>query len=171
MKLLHFMIREKYTGGKSDEWVTNITSHYDINGLSLMEALGERDAETDSETDQEPDPEPDEHVWLSLKNASILVGRIASEIVYLDPDNGDHYLANAAALAKTFDLLDSEYETAVANARTRVLVFGGRFPFQCMADDYGLECYAAFNGCSAEKETDSEVISTLAEKIDDESLG
>ena len=50
------------------------------------------------------------------------------------------------------------------------MVFGDRFPFRYMVDDYNLDYYAAFVGCSAETEASFETITFLAKKIDELNL-
>ena len=50
------------------------------------------------------------------------------------------------------------------------LLFGDRFPFRYLTDDYGLTYYAAFPGCSAETEASFETIAFLAGKTDELSL-
>ena len=47
------------------------------------------------------------------------------------------------------------------------MLFGDRFPFRYLVDDYGLNYYAAFAGCSAESEASFETISFLAKKMDE----
>lgn len=47
------------------------------------------------------------------------------------------------------------------------MLFGDRFPFRYLVDDYGLSYYAAFAGCSAETEASFETISFLAGKVDE----
>ena len=49
-------------------------------------------------------------------------------------------------------------------------MFADRFPFRYMTEDYGLEYYAAFRGCSAESEASFETIKFLAEKADEKEL-
>lgn len=44
----------------------------------------------------------------------------------------------------------AEYQKTVEAAVTRTLLFGDRFPFRYLTDDYGLEYYAAFSGCCAQ---------------------
>ena len=46
-------------------------------------------------------------------------------------------------------------------------MFTDRFPFFYMVDDYGLNCYAAFTGCSSESEASFETVMLLAQKIDE----
>ena len=64
-------------------------------------------------------------------------------------------------------VLDSEYQSAVDNASIKTLIFGDRFPFRYMTDDYGLDYYAAFVGCSAETEASFETVIFLAGKVDE----
>ena len=111
--------------------------------------------------------EKDEHVWLSLKNAKTLVGAIADALQELDPGNKDTYAANASAYIEKLSALDGAYQSAVDGAARKTVLFGDRFPFRYLADDYGLSYYAAFSGCSAESEASFETVSFLAKKVDE----
>ena len=111
--------------------------------------------------------EYDEHVWLSLKNAKILVEAISKSLQELDPDNKDSYSANSDAYVKKLSALDNDYKAAVDGAKNKTVLFGDRFPFRYLVDDYGLSYYAAFAGCSAESEASFETISFLAKKVDE----
>ncbi len=109
----------------------------------------------------------DEHVWLSLKNAKIVVGYIARVLGEVDPANADMYAKNAVAYIGELDALDGEYKAAVDSAKTKTILFGDRFPFRYLADDYGITYYAAFTGCSAETEASFETVIFLANKVDE----
>ena len=111
--------------------------------------------------------EADEHVWLSLKNAETLVDAISNALQELDPDNKDAYAANAAAYIEKLSALDGAYQSAVDGAARKTVLFGDRFPFRYLVDDYGLSYYAAFAGCSAESEASFETVSFLAKKVDE----
>ena len=111
--------------------------------------------------------EADEHVWLSLKNAKTLVDAIANALQELDPDNKSTYAANAAAYIEKLSALDGAYQSAVDGAARKTVLFGDRFPFRYLVDDYGLSYYAAFAGCSAESEASFETVSFLAKKVDE----
>ena len=111
--------------------------------------------------------EADEHVWLSLKNAKTLVGAISNALQEFDPDNKDTYAANAAAYIEKLSALDGAYQSAVDGAAHKTVLFGDRFPFRYLVDDYGLGYYAAFAGCSAESEASFETVSFLAKKVDE----
>lgn len=111
--------------------------------------------------------EYDEHVWLSLRNAAALVEALAQKISELDSANAAAYKANAAAYSKSILDLDAQYKAAVAAAAKKTILFGDRFPFRYLADDYNLKYYAAFVGCSAETEASFETVIFLAKKVDE----
>ena len=114
--------------------------------------------------------ENDEHVWLSLKNAEILVQKITVELAKLDLAHASIYKDNAADYIARIKSLDDNYRTAIKSASRTTVLFGDRFPFRYLVDDYGLKYYAAFVGCSAESEASFETIAFLAGKMDSLSL-
>ena len=120
--------------------------------------------------EHEEEPEYDEHVWLSLRNAEILTGSIADALGKLDPDHADTYKKNAEAYKGKLKELDGQYKAAVSGANVKTVLFGDRFPFRYLTDDYGLTYYAAFVGCSAETEASFETVIFLAKKADELSL-
>ena len=112
-------------------------------------------------------PEYDEHVWLSLKNADLICKAIAEELAALDSKNAETYRANYAAYSKKLAALDAKYKEAVTKTPVKAVLFGDRFPFRYLTDDYGLKYYAAFNGCSAETEASFATVAFLAKKTDE----
>ncbi len=126
--------------------------------------------EEDGHDHEEGEIEYDEHVWLSLNNSRVLVEAIAEALESIDPDHSDSYKENAAAYTEKLTALDKDYQETVSAAAVKTLVFGDRFPFRYLVDDYGLSYYAAFVGCSAETEASFETITFLAGKIDELSL-
>ena len=170
-----------YVGGESDAWVEDAlkeATNKDMVVINLLEVLGdsvkeeevvegmEAEEEPDAEK-QEEEPEYDEHVWLSLKNAKLLCSYIAQQLALIDEANAQRYTNNADAYIAKLDALDAEYQTAVDSARVKTVLFGDRFPFRYLVDDYGLAYYAAFIGCSAETEASFETVAFLAEKVDE----
>ncbi len=111
--------------------------------------------------------EKDEHVWLSLKNAQILTSAIASALCEVDAKNAEVYKKNLAAYNKKLSELDARYVEAVKAGNKNTLVFGDRFPFRYLVDDYGLKYYAAFAGCSAESEASFKTVIFLSEKVNE----
>lgn len=171
-----------YVGGESDTWVNDALQeavNKDMKVIDLMDVLSDRIKEEEvvegmeadeDEGDEEEGPEYDEHVWLSLRNAEVLCTSIAESLEALDPDHADDYAANAAAYCNKLSALDAAYAQTVAQSARQTLLFGDRFPFRYMADDYGLTYYAAFVGCSAETEASFETVSFLSQKVDELSL-
>ncbi len=144
--------------------------HEDAHAHDDAEEHEHEDAEEHEHEDAEEhehEEEADEHVWLSLKNAKMLVRVISKALQELDPDNKDIYAANADAYVKKLSALDAEYQAAVDAASNKTILFGDRFPFRYLVDDYGLRYYAAFVGCSAETEASFETISFLAKRVDE----
>lgn len=165
-----------YVGGESDGWVDDALKNApnkERKVIRLLDVLGDsaKAEETvegmqEEEHDHEEEAEYDEHIWLSLKNAQVLVAAISEALQESDPARKDTYAANAAAYAEKLSALDGEYRAAVDSGKYKTLLFGDRFPFRYLADDYGLDYYAAFPGCSAETEASFETVSFLAGKMD-----
>lgn len=169
-----------YVGGESDGWVEDAlkeATNKEMQVINLLDVLGEQvkeeevvegmEGEEEEEADEEEGPEYDEHVWLSLKNAETLCNAISDALEEIDPANKDAYATNAASYLEKLAALDGEYQTVVDNAARKTVLFGDRFPFRYLVDDYGLSYYAAFAGCSAETEASFETISFLAGKVDE----
>lgn len=125
-----------------------------------QEINGQKEAEDE-------EPEYDEHIWLSIRNAEIMVKNIEKAIEQLDSDNAKVYQNNAENYIKKLDTLDKQYANTIQNAKYKAILFGDRFPFRYMADDYDLKYYAAFAGCSAETMAGFETVTFLAKKADE----
>ncbi|MBR2468678.1 MAG: zinc ABC transporter substrate-binding protein [Fibrobacter sp.] len=123
-------------------------------------------AERHHHHDEEEEVENDEHIWLSLKNAEILVKALAESIAKLDTAHAAEYHMNAALYIAKISALDAQYRATMENATLKTILFGDRFPFRYLVDDYGIKYYAAFVGCSAESEASFETITFLAGKMD-----
>ena len=167
-----------FIGGTSDGWVKDVISeaqNEDLISVNLMEYLGE-DAKIEEEVEgmeaeeEEEEEEYDEHIWLSLKNAAVLVDTLAKALEKADPENAESFSKNAEAYIEKLNTLDRKYETTVESAKYDTVLFGDRFPFRYLVDDYDLDYYAAFAGCSAETEASFETVSFLAKKVDELSL-
>ncbi len=167
-----------YVGGESDTWVKEtLESRENPNRreINLLEVLGDdvrmeesvEGMEAKEDQEEEEGKEADEHVWLSLKNAEIFTGVIADTLSELDPAHAKEYSDNASEYLDKIGTLDADYAEAVSAGRVDTLLFADRFPFRYLVDDYNLEYYAAFAGCSAETEASFETILFLAGKIDE----
>ncbi len=184
-----------YVGGESDEWVEDALREAvnpDMVVISLLDCLGddvkaeeivegmehghdheedhdhdEHDHEEDHDHDHNHEEEADEHVWLSLRYAQKLVSAIAAKLAEADPDHADTYRVHADGYCAELSALDAQFAEVTGKAAFKTILFGDRFPFRYLADDYGLTYYAAFSGCSAETEASFQTIVFLAQKVDE----
>lgn len=178
-----------YVGGESDSWVDDAlagATNKNMIVINLLEVLGENakeellvegmehsheeeehHEEAHAEEDHEHEAELDEHVWLSLRNASLFCQAIRDALITLDPENEELYRANTEDYLEELSRLDDAFAAAVAEGSQDTLLFGDRFPFRYLTDDYGLQYYAAFSGCSAETEASFETVIFLANKLDE----
>ena len=176
-----------YAGGESDEWVKDAlkqAENKDMKVINMIEVLGDSvkteevvegmESEHDHDHDEDGDHndsdqevEYDEHTWLSLKNAEMICEAIENDLSSLDPENKDIYKKNSEEYISKLSELDSKYQKTVDDAARKTVLFGDRFPFRYLTDDYGLDYYAAFVGCSAETEASFKTVKFLAEKVDE----
>ena len=168
-----------YVGGESDEWAEDALAdaqNKDMKVISLMDVLGDsakveelkegmQGEDEEEESEEEDEIEYDEHVWLSVKNAKVLCAEIEKNIEAIDPVNASDYKANLDSYTAKLSDLDNSFKTLVEGSSVKALVFADRFPFRYFVDDYGLDYYAAFIGCSAETEASFETIAFLADKV------
>lgn len=176
-----------YVGGESDQWIEDAlesAQNKDMKTINLMEVLGDtiKEEETvegmqDSEHEHghedehahegEDEKEYDEHVWTSMRNASVICDAIAETLEEMDPENKEIYQTNAENYKAKLSTLDQKYQETVDTDRQNTLIFADRFAFRYLVDDYGLNYYAAFSGCSAESEASFKTVTFLAGKLDE----
>ncbi len=176
-----------YVGGESDQWIEDAlesAQNKEMKTINLMEVLGDtiKEEETvegmqDSEHEHghedehahegEDEKEYDEHVWTSMRNASVICDAIAETLEEMDPENKEIYQTNAENYKAKLSILDQKYQETVDTARQNTLIFADRFAFRYLVDDYGLNYYAAFSGCSAESEASFKTVTFLAGKLDE----
>ena len=181
-----------YVGGESDEWVDDVIKNAknpNMKVINLVEVLGDRvkneeivegmqhehhhhDEHGHDDHDEHghhhhEEDEKDEHVWLSLRFAKTLCGVIADALCEKDSANAAVYQKNLASYTAKLDALDAKYTEMVKNSAKKVVIFGDRFPFRYLVEDYGLKYYAAFTGCSAESEASFKTIVFLSEKVNE----
>lgn len=152
-----------FVGGESDQWTEDAVTQMadpDACAVNLLSAIGSAAVE---ETD-----EPgvmDEHIWMSVVNAEICVQAIADAMAGRDPDNAETYRANAETYIEQLEQLDRDYADAVEAAEKHAVVVADRFPFRYLTEDYDLEAFAAFSGCSAESEASFQTVLQLAQHV------
>lgn len=172
-----------YTGGESESWVDDVlrteTTNAEMHVIRLMDAVqdsvkteeykeGMQADHDHEEYDSDQDaPEYDEHVWLSVRNAEKICNVICENLCELDSSHAQDYQKNLADYNAELDALDQDFIQVTEQSSVNTLIFGDRFPFRYLTDDYGIDYYAAFMGCSSDTEASFETIVFLAEKMDE----
>ena len=158
-----------YGGGESDRWLEKLeATNPNRKDIALLPLLGERAHEEEIVEGMEAEAEEgemDEHVWLSLRNADLFCQAITEALCSLNPEKSDVYRTNLSAYQQQLSALDAQYQDAIANAAKNTIVVCDRFPFRYLVEDYGIQYYAAFPGCSAETGASFETVVFLSDKI------
>lgn len=172
-----------YVGGESDEWAKNILGSVDTDHMKIIalidcvdlveeEIVEGMDAKEEHSSDEHLyEPEYDEHVWTSPVNSIEIVRRISEALCSILSENDKSICENnTETFISQLSELDSEFKAVADGGARKVIVFGDRFPFRYFADEYGLEYYAAFPGCSSETEASAKTVSFLIDMIKSENI-
>lgn len=114
--------------------------------------------------------EVDEHVWTSPVNAIKIVEKITKKLTEKDPANKEFFENNAKEYIAKLKDLDNQFKDVVKNGKRDVILFADRFPFRYFADEYKLDYYAAFSGCSTETEASAATVAFLIDKVKEEKI-
>lgn len=185
-----------YTGGESDKWIDDAlkeTVNEDMTVINIMEVLDgyvkeeeiiegmqssnhshrhsydehEEYSENYAKDHDHEEVEYDEHVWLSVKNAKVIVEALEVALEEKDASNASVYHQNGQKYIISLDELDEQYQKMVDTAKHNTVLFADRFPFRYLIDDYDLNYYAAFAGCSSETGASFETVVYLSGKVDE----
>ncbi|MCD7738534.1 MAG: metal ABC transporter substrate-binding protein [Lachnospiraceae bacterium] len=169
-----------YVGGDSEDWLWELLTEDEKlaqKSVSLLEMVDElvlEEEEKEGMTDEighdhgeDFEAEDDEHVWLSFENAIVLCEELAERLCILLPESELQIRENLTAYKEELAALETEYEQAVETAQYDTLLFGDRFPFRYLTEEFDLDYYAAFAGCNADAEASFETIVFLIEKMDE----
>ena len=175
-----------YLGGESDAWVDTILEAVEPTGtvmkmVDCVELLEEEEVEGmqslpghdhdhgDLDDHEDHDlgrvKEYDEHVWTSPRNAEAITLAVGEQLAALDGEHAAAYRENAVAYGAELRRLDGEFAAFFASLPERTIVFGDRFPLRYFAEEYGLDYYAAFPGCSTQTEPSAATIAFLTDKV------
>ncbi len=166
-----------YNGGEMERWLDELLETARTNGkenLRMMDYV-----QTDKEQvlegmlirGAEEEDEFDEHIWTSPKNAMLLLQKISEKLQQMAPEHASQFAVNTQNYMEQLKQLDQTLETIVANAPKAMMIFGDKFPFYYFARDYGIQCYAAFPGCSTETEPSAGTMAYLIDKTVQEQVG
>ena len=165
-----------FVGGESEAWADDAVSSMKNENAIVVKLLdGLQDAALTEEAIPGAEPEHeeetegalDEHIWMSLRAASLCVDLICDALCEADSANDDVYRMNADDYKAQLSALDQAYTEAVASSELDTILVADRFPFRYLAEDYHLRYYAAFAGCSAETEASFQTVLGLSQKADE----
>ena len=178
-----------YLGGESDTWVETILESVELRGQTMrmvdcvplleeetVEGMESYEEAHGHDHDHEEAPGLgevvgyDEHVWTSPQNAARITRAVGEKLAELDPTNGETYAANTEAYAAQIEALDQAYTDFFAGVEDRTMVFGDRFPLRYFAEEFGIDYYAAFPGCSTQTEPSAATIAFLTDKVREEHI-
>lgn len=168
-----------YVGGDSDSWTSNILNLINPDKTciiklidlvptveeSLIEGMESNEEDEDNDVSTISEPEYDEHVWTSITNAITIINKLKDEIISHDQINSDLYQKNATEYISNLNTLDEKFKSLVESTDQHTIIFGDRFPFRYFVEDYGLDYFAAFPGCSEQTEASAKTIAFLIDKI------
>ena len=156
------LVEEEHVEGIDSVWHGKGTD-----GLHGTEELEEEGLRFNAHEMHDHEQEYDEHVWLSLRNAEQIVEGLAAQLMAMDSENAQLYQRNCERYTAALRALDIQFEQAVRDGNRDTLLFADRFPFRYFVEDYGLNYYAAFNGCSAETEAGFGTVAFLTDKMEE----
>ena len=171
-----------YVGGENDTWVENVLSGLDksVHTFKMMDYVTLYEEElTDGMQPEQEEPQPagtaaeaewDEHVWTAPVNAISIVKAMTSELAAIDPANAATYQANSDAYVKQLEALDQSFRDVVNGAARKTVVFADRFPVRYFVEEFGLQYYAAFPGCSADTEPSAATLAALIDHVKTEKI-
>ena len=172
-----------YVGGNNDSaWVDKIKDKVESSGekgpvflalCDVCDLIDESDdgiVEGEEEEEIPGNSETDEHVWTSPKNAMKAASAICDALCEIDSENAEEYKTRCEEYLKELDSLDKDFKALIDSTDDKTLVFADRFPFRYLASEYGLKCYAAFNGCASQSEPSPTTIAKLCEIVEEKNL-
>lgn len=166
-----------YVGGESEAWVEKIIANLDTNRTKIVRMMDAVDLVKEElvegmepEHEDEDGVEYDEHVWTSPLNAIKIVESIRDALVNADPQNANFYQTATADYTEQLTQLDSDIRATLSDTAHHTLIFGDRFPLRYFVEEYNLQYYAAFPGCSDQTEASTATLAFLINKIKSENI-
>jgi zinc transport system substrate-binding protein len=171
-----------YAGGGGDAWADKLVASLDnkiksmrmIDCVNLLEEEHKEGMEPDKDDSGKAnavnEKEWDEHVWVSPKNAILIVNKITETLSAIDPKNSAVYQKNAESYTAQLSELDNEFRTVISKAKRTTVIFADRFPARYFTEEFGLSYFAAFPGCSTDTEPSAATVSFIINKVKQEKI-
>lgn len=162
-------------GGSSEQWLDaalKSAGNGTVPRVTMMEVC--TPIEEDHDHEHEDDCEDgsctliagDEHVWLSVDNAIRITSAIADKLMELDGKNQVVWEACKTNAARELTALREDYRDMMEHAVRHTVVLADRHPFVYLFAELGIDCIAAFPGCSSETSASFETQMKLIETVE-----
>lgn len=164
-----------YIGGENEQWAEKIISSNKSDSVKTVKLIDcvktlEEAELHEEEHHEEHSHETDEHIWTSPKNEQLMLTAVYDAICEADPENKAVYTKNKDSYNEQLTELDKAYKEAVGNAKNKTIIMADKFPFRYLAEEYGLDFYAAFSSCSDESEPSAAAMTSLISKIKERNI-
>ena len=152
-----------YTGEQMEAWVPGILKSLEKNPkvLDISKGILLKGGEVHDGHVHDADP----HIFTSLRLAAQMVQNLENVLTELDSEHGEQYRERGAAYRAELARLDKELEQTVEKAARKELIFGGRFAFLYLTEDYGLNHASAYDSCAAESEPSPAKLAELIDRV------
>lgn len=164
-----------YTGPEMEPWagsvMKSVSGDSAVRPIDLSEGIELLKGEDDDEDEHEEHEHvhnADPHIWTSPKNAMTMVGAITEALVSVDPEGEEYYRTRSAAYLASLDALDQRFASIAAASNGKTLVFGGRFAFLYLTEEYGFSHISPFHGCDSEAEPASAALAAVIDRVKNE---
>jgi zinc transport system substrate-binding protein len=147
-----------YTGEYMEPWAATILKGFSGGkliavdtsaGIPWKKETGQHAPGNDSEKEKRDHlhrHDVDPHVWLDLEYARIMVDNVLSGYVKKDPAHKDFYTQNAEQYKTRLAELDARFQRELSTCNKRVIIHGGHFAFNYLAQRYSLRYISAYGG-------------------------
>ena len=159
-----------YTGAEGWlEAALSAAGNQSVHRVSMMEVSDTVDGDHDHDHDHDHGGDDcalinrDEHVWLSFFNANRISFAISRALQWVDEENQTIWHDAFVDYANELEALKGEYMTMMNSAVRNKVVVADRHPFVYLFSELGLDCVAAFPGCSSETSASFETQAKLIE--------
>lgn len=112
----------------------------------------------------------DQHIWTSIENSEEIVEGIKDALCRIDAPNAQYYEKRCEEYEDKLSLLDEKFEELTKKHRGSTIVFADRFAFRYFMEEYNLNHFAAFPGCSSESEPSARTVSQLIDMVKKEKI-
>lgn len=173
-------------GGEDEVWVDKILNAIDTSDMQILRLIdhvtlldeepvagvspnghehSHEHHHDDIDDDNVRPEDADGHIWTSPANAMLCLDSVKDTLCESAPENVNLYNDNYQNYYDKLLELDREFAQIVENAENNVIVIADRFPFRYLTNDYDLEYFAAFSGCSSESEPSVYTMAFLINEI------